>query len=87
MSHSSLYEKVKSVSGLSLNAFIRFLRLRKAALLLLTTDMNINEVAVQVGINDIKYFRQQFNNLFGMNPSDYIKRYKATFNQNINISG
>lgn len=85
MSHSSLYEKVKSVSGLSLNAFIRFLRLRKAALLLLTTDMNITEVAGQVGINDIKYFRQQFNKLFGMNPSDYIKKYKATFNKNMNV--
>lgn len=85
MSHSSLYEKVKSVSGLSLNAFIRFLRLRKAALLLLTTDMNINEVAGQVGINDIKYFRQQFNKLYGMNPSDYIKKYKATFNRNMNV--
>ena len=85
MSHSSLYEKVKSVSGLSLNAFIRLLRLRKAALLLLTTDMNIGEVAVQVGINDIKYFRYQFNKLFGMNPSDYIKKYKATFNQTMNV--
>lgn len=85
MSHSSLYEKVKSVSGLSLNAFIRFLRLRKAALLLLTTDMNINEVSMQVGVNDTKYFRQQFNKLFGMNPSDYVKKYKATFNSKLNV--
>ncbi|MFT4153057.1 two-component regulator propeller domain-containing protein [Parafilimonas sp.] len=87
MSHSSLYEKVKSVSGLSLSAFIRFLRLRRAALLLLTTDMNINEAAMQVGINDIKYFRRQFNKLFGMNPSEYIKRYKDSFNKSLNVAG
>jgi AraC-like DNA-binding protein len=29
-----------------------------------------------VGINDIKYFREQFNKLFGMNPSEYIRRYR-----------
>ncbi len=85
MSHSSLYKKVKSVSGLSLNAFIRFLRLRKAALLLLSTNANINEAAFQVGINDAKYFREQFNKLFGMNPSVYVKKYKDTFNRECNI--
>lgn len=85
MSHSNLYKKVKSVSGLSLNAFIRHLRLRKAALILLSTDTNINQAAYQVGINDIKYFRAQFYKLFGMNPSDYVKKYKATFNKDINM--
>ncbi|MHA4808991.1 hybrid sensor histidine kinase/response regulator transcription factor [Flavitalea flava] len=80
MSHSSLYQKIKSVSGLSLNAFIRYLRLRKAALLLLSTDININEAAFQVGINDARYFRSQFHKLFGMNPSEYVKKYKETFN-------
>jgi signal transduction histidine kinase/ligand-binding sensor domain-containing protein/DNA-binding response OmpR family regulator len=84
MSHSNLYKKVKSVSGLSINAFIRFLRLRKAALILLSTDTNISEAAFQVGISDPKYFREQFFKLFGMNPSDYIKKYKDSFNKDIN---
>ncbi|HTI07595.1 MAG TPA: two-component regulator propeller domain-containing protein [Puia sp.] len=87
MSHSSLYQKIKSVSGLSLNAFIRYLRLRKAALLLLSTDININEAAFQVGINDARYFRSQFHKLFGMNPSEYVKKYKETFNQDFNVVG
>ncbi|MEO5594719.1 MAG: two-component regulator propeller domain-containing protein [Chitinophagaceae bacterium] len=85
MSHSSLYKKVKSISGLSLTAFIRFLRLRKAALLLLTTSTNINEVAIQVGINDVKYFRVHFQKLYGMNPSAYIKKYKDSFNRDFSI--
>ena len=84
MSHSNLYKKVKSVSGLSINAFIRFLRLRKAALILLSTDTNISEAAFQVGISDPKYFREQFFKLFGMNPSDYIKKYKDSFNKDFN---
>ncbi|HMF73309.1 MAG TPA: response regulator [Flavitalea sp.] len=87
MSHSSLYKKVKCVSGLSLNAFIRFLRLRKAALLLLSTDTNINDAAFQVGFGDAKYFRSQFNKLFGMNPSEYIKRYKSNFDKDYNVVG
>jgi AraC-like DNA-binding protein len=87
MSHSSLYQKIKSVSGLSLNAFIRYLRLRKAALLLLSTDININEAAFQVGINDARYFRSQFHKLFGMNPSEYVKKYKETFNRDFNVVG
>ncbi len=76
MSHSNLYKRVKAVSGQSINSFIRFIRLRKAAELLINTPANVNEVAFQVGINDLKYFRQQFFNLFGVNPSDYIKKYR-----------
>lgn len=76
MSHSNLFRKVKSVSGQSVNVFIRFIRLRKAAELFINSNYNVNETAFMVGINDVKYFREQFNKLFGMNPSDYIKRYR-----------
>ncbi|MCS3799576.1 signal transduction histidine kinase/ligand-binding sensor domain-containing protein/DNA-binding response OmpR family regulator [Chitinophagaceae bacterium OAS944] len=76
MSHSNLFRKVKSVSGQSVNIFIRFIRLRKAAEMFINTNYNVNETAVMVGINDIKYFREQFNKLFGMNPSEYIRRYR-----------
>ena len=85
MSHSNLYKKVKSVSGLSINAFIRFLRLRKAALILLSSDTNINEAAFQVGMSDPKYFREQFHKLYGMDPSDYIKKFKDSFNKDYNV--
>jgi len=76
MSHPSLYKKVKAVSGLTVNVFIRYLRLRKAAELLINTDKTIVEVTYITGFNDIKYFREQFSRLFGMNPSEYVKRYR-----------
>lgn len=76
MSHSNLFRKVKSVSGQSVNVFIRFIRLRKAAELFINTNYNVNETAFMVGINDVKYFREQFNKLFGMNPSEYIKKFR-----------
>ena len=76
MSHSNLLRKVKSVSGQPVNIFIRSIRLRKAAELFINTDYSIKETAYAVGIRDIKYFREQFNKLFGMNPSEYVKKYR-----------
>ncbi|WP_244215187.1 hybrid sensor histidine kinase/response regulator transcription factor [Pedobacter miscanthi] len=83
LSHSGLYRKIKRISGLSINAFIRYIRLRRAAVILLTSDANINEVAFQVGINDIKHFRTQFKKVFGLNPSAYVKKYKGKLNPNL----
>jgi len=79
ISHSSLYKKIKSISGLSANGFIRFIRLRKAAEILINTNHNIFETSYLVGINDIKYFREQFRKLFNMNPSMYMKKYRKVF--------
>jgi signal transduction histidine kinase/ligand-binding sensor domain-containing protein/DNA-binding response OmpR family regulator len=86
MSHSTLYKKVKSISGQSVNGFIRFIRLRKAAEILITTEANVNEAALQVGFNDIKYFRSQFNKLFGLNPSQYIKKFRQSFSKNLTLT-
>lgn len=79
ISHSGLYKKIKFISGQSASNFIRSIRLRKAANLFIHTDYNILETAYMVGINDIKYFREQFKKLFDMNPSQYIKKYRRTF--------
>jgi signal transduction histidine kinase/ligand-binding sensor domain-containing protein/DNA-binding response OmpR family regulator len=76
MSHPTLYKRVKSVSGLTVNVFIRYLRLRKAAELLINTDKTIVEVTYLTGFNDMKYFRAQFQKLFDMNPSEYVKQYR-----------
>lgn len=86
ISHSTLYKKVKSISGKSVNEFIRFIRLRKAAELFINTDCNVNEGAFEAGFNDIKYFREQFNKLFEMKPSEYIKQYRKTFNKGYKLN-
>ncbi|MCU7550188.1 response regulator [Chitinophagaceae bacterium LB-8] len=86
MSHSNLYKKVKSISGQSVNAFIRFIRLRKAAEILINTNHNVNETAAEVGFNDLKYFREQFSKLFGMNPSEYIKKYRKVFGKSYTLN-
>jgi signal transduction histidine kinase/ligand-binding sensor domain-containing protein/DNA-binding response OmpR family regulator len=81
MSHSNLYKKIKAISGGSANEFIRYIRLRKAAEIMLNTDCTVAEAAYKVGINNAKYFREQFSRLFGINPSEYIKKHREQFNQ------
>lgn len=85
MSRSSLYQKIKNISGQSPNAFIRSIRLRRAAVLIIKENMNVNQAAFQVGIGDARYFREQFNKLFGMTPSDYRKKYRLPFSGEMNL--
>lgn len=86
MSHSNLYKKIKTISGQSANAFIRFIRLRKAAEMFINTNYNINETAFYVGIRDIKYFREQFTKTFGLKPSEYIEKYRKTLGKNYKLN-
>ncbi|HEY8781597.1 MAG TPA: two-component regulator propeller domain-containing protein [Mucilaginibacter sp.] len=86
MSRSKLFRKIKSISGLSSTEFIRYIRLRKAAELMIQTDIQIKEVAFRVGIPDVKYFRQYFSKLFEMNPSDFIHKYRKTYIRNHNLN-
>ena len=86
MSYSNLYKKLKAITGLSINSFIRYVRLQKAAELTINTNCNVNEAAFRVGINDIKYFREHFNKQFGLNPSDFIKRHRAAFQNSYSIT-
>lgn len=76
MSYSSLYRKIKALTGLSAGEFIRKLRVQKAEQLLLSGKYNISEIAHQVGLNSMSYFRECFKEEYGMSPSEYIKKIK-----------
>lgn len=73
-SRSSLYRKVKAITGLSINQFARKVRLKQAAKLIDKGEMNVSQVAFEVGFNDMKYFRTCFKEQFGVLPSVYRKR-------------
>ncbi|MEL7120759.1 MAG: hybrid sensor histidine kinase/response regulator transcription factor, partial [Bacteroidota bacterium] len=73
MSSSTLYRKLKALTGLTTNAFIRSVRLKRAAQIMQQNQYNISEVAYQVGFNDLKYFRTCFKEQFGVTPSQYIE--------------
>lgn len=73
MSQSVLYRKLKTLTGQSISEFIRTIKLKKAAQLLLNTDLNIANIAYEVGFNDIKYFRTCFKKVFGCTATQYRK--------------
>lgn len=73
-SRSSLYRKIKMLTGLSINEFVRSVKIKKAAELISSSDITISEAAYKVGFNDIKYFRENFIKQIGATPSEFKKR-------------
>ena len=73
MSSSKLYRKIKQLTDLSPNEFIRTIRLKKSAQLLKTKKYNVSEVATMVGFNDPLYFSRCFKKQFNYSPSSLIK--------------
>lgn len=74
MSRATLYRKVKSISELTPNDFIRLIRLKKAAELLRDKEYRINEIAFIVGFSSSSYFSKCFYKQFGVLPKDFERR-------------
>lgn len=69
MSRTSVYNKIKSISGQSPNEFMRIIRLNRAKELIESRRYNVSEVAYMVGFSDPKYFSTSFKKQFGFSPS------------------
>lgn len=74
MSRATLYRKVKSISELTPNDFIRLIRLKKAAELLRNREYRVNEIAFIVGFSSSSYFSKCFYKQFGVLPKDFEKK-------------
>ena len=73
MSKSSLYRKIKTMTGLSPVEFIRNIKLKHACQMLRVPSVSIAEVAYSSGFSDPKYFTTCFKTEFGMTPREYQK--------------
>lgn len=71
LSRTMLFVKLKALIGYSPQEYIRVLRLKKAAQMLLRTDYTISEIAYQVGFKYPKYFSTCFQQEYGKTPSEY----------------
>ena len=71
MSRTLLYKKILALTGKSPVEFIRVLRLKRAALLLQKSQLNVSEITFRVGFKDPKYFRKHFLKEFGVLPSKF----------------
>ena len=76
MNRSALNEKIQNALGMTTAQFIRTYRLNVAKEMICSgtnKDMNISEIAYEVGFNDPKYFTRCFAKEFGVTPSDLFK--------------
>ncbi|WP_167596835.1 two-component regulator propeller domain-containing protein [Leeuwenhoekiella sp. ZYFB001] len=71
MSRSSLYRKIKAITGKNINEYIRNIKLDKAAQLIEKEQFTISQAAYEVGFGDAKYFRKIFKERFGKTPSAF----------------
>jgi len=77
MSQSVFYRRIKSLTGQTAVEFIRDVRLRRAAQLLAQTTLRASEVALKVGFEDTRYFRQTFQKLYQITPTEYARQHRA----------
>lgn len=73
ISQAVLYKKIRAVTGVSVNEFIKTMRLKRAAQLLRQGELNIKEIAYAVGFSDRKYFSNEFKRAFGKTPTEFIQ--------------
>ncbi len=75
VSHVNFYRKVKAITGQNVNAFIREIRLKKAAQLLRVKGISVTDAMYEVGFNHRSYFSMCFRELFGVTPKTYAKQH------------
>ncbi len=78
MSYSYFSRIFKKIMKKSFSEYLTYVRVSEAEKLLVTSDMNITEIAMEVGFSTSSYFIQQFKNLKIISPKQYRKNYENT---------
>ncbi len=76
ISRVHLHRKMKELTGQTPHDFIRNIRLKQAANLLASRNMNITEVMYACGFNNAASFSTIFKKFYGMSPRDYMNEQK-----------
>jgi signal transduction histidine kinase/ligand-binding sensor domain-containing protein/DNA-binding response OmpR family regulator len=71
MSRTVLYKKVQTLTNQSVANLIKYVRLRKAADILMNTSYSVSEVTYMVGFNDRKHFSKEFKKMYNLSPTEY----------------
>lgn len=74
MSRSNLLRKIKILFNLYPIDFIRLIRLKKAAELILEGKYRIGDICYMVGISSSSYFAKLFLKQFGMTPKEFQRQ-------------
>ena len=66
---------IKSGIGLTFSELLQHIRIEKAEIYLLGTELPISQIVYELGFSSYRYFNQHFKSLFHMTPAAYRKKY------------
>ena len=76
-SASTLYNKLRAMTGKNVTTFIRDIRVQTACKLAKENpELRVSDIAYQVGFKDPKYFATTFKKVMGVQPRDYFERLR-----------
>ena len=76
ISRVHLHRKMKELTGQTPHEFIRNIRMKKAASLLTSADMNVSEVMYACGFSNAASFSTVFKKMYGMSPREYMNEHQ-----------
>lgn len=77
---TKLFNKIKSITGLTPNEFILHIKLKKAAALLNEpNELTVAEISYRLGFSSPGYFSRCFKGRFGVSPLQYKKKGEGSF--------
>ncbi len=80
-SRTSLYDKIKGITGMSIGEYIQRIRLKQAIKLMLYEGVSVSEVYILVGFGSSSYMIRLFKKYYHTTPGEYVKNYlKSTSN-------
>lgn len=76
LSYSYFSRLFKSVMGKTFTDYLNYIRITEAEKLLLTTDLNITQVAINTGFSSSSYFIRQFKHFKNISPKQFRSKIR-----------
>lgn len=74
---STLYNKIRALTGKNVTSFVRDIRIKTAChLAKKNPDLRVSDIAYSVGFRDPKYFATSFKRVMGVQPKEYFDRLR-----------
>ena len=70
-SRMQFYRKIKALAGQTPSQFVRAIRLKRAAQLLINKTDHVTQIAYSVGFSSLSYFNKCFKDQYGMTPGQF----------------
>ena len=77
-SASTLYNKLRAITGMNVTAFIREIRIKTACRMAKENpELRVSDIAYRVGFKDPKYFATTFKKVMNAQPKEYFEKLRS----------